>query len=477
MSSKRGSSFFRTVTLRLTLLHAGLFASLSFATFVLVYLTLQANLMRRADNELREDAREAESNLLADPSAAGRDAFAAGVDPADINKEVHVLLSPRSEMLVSSSLDFWSGVEFAPPELSRLVPGDEALRTIYAPSLGMQARLIVRRAPDGSLIEIGTALGNNADLLRTLREIFAFGWAATIVPGLLLGWFIARRAMVGVNRVTATAVGIGKSDLTQRVPVGNESEEIENLARAFNDMLDRIHLLVRELEDVSTSIAHDLKSPITRIRGVAEGALSSTAHTQQNDTMAALVIDECDRLVAMVDTILEIAATDAGVATLGTSPIDIGHVASDAVDLFRPMAEDSGVHLQMELPPSALLVRGDLSRVQRVVSNLLDNAIKYTERGGTVRITAATAADCISLSIRDSGIGIDAESLPRVFERFYRADQSRSTSGHGLGLSLARAIVRAHGGEIAVQSVSGQGSVFTIQWPAWKSPADVSSET
>jgi len=167
----------------------------------------------------------------------------------------------------------------------------------------------------------------------------------------------------------------------------------------------------------------------------------------------------------MIDTILEIAATDSGVAPPGNSVVDMADVARNAVDLLQPVAEDKGIGLEIDLPSGPLVVRGDLSRVQRVIANLLDNAIKYTERGGTVGVSAKATPSQVALSISDTGVGIEPEAIPRIFERFYRGDWSRSTPGHGLGLSLARAIVRAHGGEITVRSSSGKGSVFTVLWP------------
>jgi signal transduction histidine kinase len=467
MSSKRGPELLHTVTVRLALRHAGLFAILSLATFALVYLTLQAALGRRTDTELREDVHEMEGKLHAAP---GRKAavFRADIDAPDAGKEFRVLAIPGTRT-ITSDLTEWREVELIPAGLQSLRPGQEGWRTIDVPVAESRARVLARRTADGDLLEFGSLLADNEQLLEEVRRIFLLGWIATIVPGLLLGWFMARRAMAGVDRVTATAVRIGRGDLEQRVPVGHEGEEIEHLARAFNEMLDRIHLLVRELKDVTSHIAHDLKSPIGRIRAMAESATRERRESSLDESGAHAIIEDCDRLVAMVDTILEIAATDAGVTELAPAAVDLTGVARDAVDLFTPVAEDKGVRLTLALPAAPLLVRGDVSRVQRVVANLLDNAIKFTGRGGSVEVSGRSNGGRVSLAIADTGVGINAEALPRVFERFYRGDASRSTPGHGLGLSLARAIVRAYDGEITVESRAGAGSVFTIVWPAWPS--------
>jgi signal transduction histidine kinase len=472
MSSSPGPSLLRTATFRLALTHAALFAILSLATFALVYVTLKANLGRRIDAELAEDVREMEGKLRGASAARKAAIFREDLDAADAAKEFRVLLVGRSRARVTSDLDAWHGVELTPGTVQALAAGQEAWRTVEVRRLESDARVLARRTSDGDLIEFGTSLADNQELLDVVRRIFVLGWIATIVPGFLLGWFMARRAMAGVDRVTATASRIGTGDLTQRVPVGHEGEEIENLARTFNAMLDRLHVLVRELKGVSSNIAHDLKSPIARIRATAESAVRSgvAASAPLDEQAAWLVIEECDRLAAMIDTILEIAATDARVAALTPSAVDLSRVVRDAVDLFHPVADDKRVRLELDLPQEPLVVPGDVSRVQRVVANLLDNAIKYTAAGGTVRVAARGTPLEVRLTVTDTGVGIPADDLPRVFEHFYRGDASRSTPGHGLGLSLAQSIVRAYGGEITAESRDGRGSAFTVRWPSPAAP-------
>src|SRR5439155_9601448 len=181
MSSKRGPSFFRTVTFRLALRHAGLFSVLSLATFLLVYLTLQANLTRRVDDELREDAREIESKLLAAPGSQRVATFREDFDAADAGREFRVLFDPQLGIRTTSDLAAWKGIELAPPHLGGLAPRQEALRTVQVPASENRARAIVRRMPDGGFIEFGSSLADNEELLGVVRRIFALGWTATIV--------------------------------------------------------------------------------------------------------------------------------------------------------------------------------------------------------------------------------------------------------------------------------------------------------
>jgi signal transduction histidine kinase len=166
----------------------------------------------------------------------------------------------------------------------------------------------------------------------------------------------------------------------------------------------------------------------------------------------------------MITTMLEIAKTDSGTVNLDLVPLDICSIVEEAVDLFAPLAEDCGVDLKILKPPEPLIVNGDRSRLQRVIANLLDNALKYTPAGGMVRLSTASDEEYIKVILADTGTGISAKDIPHIFDRFYRGDKSRSTTGSGLGLSLARALVRAHNGDISVTS-NAKGSTFCLLLP------------
>jgi len=280
-----------------------------------------------------------------------------------------------------------------------------------------------------------------------------------------LGWFMARRALAGVENVTRTARRIADGRLAERVPLGKGGDEIDQLAVTFNRMLDRIQGLVNGIKEMTDNIAHDLKSPITRIRGQAEIALTGGGSTAELETMASSAVEECDRLLEMINTMLFISRTDAGVTQPDLKEIDIAAVVRDACGLFQASAEERGIILAWH-GPERLAMTGDIRFIQRMVANLLDNAIKYTPAGGLVNVTVALGAQGgIHIEVRDTGGGISPTDLPHVFERFYRGDPSRSQAGSGLGLSFARAVARAHGGDITVAS-SPAGSAFAVNIPA-----------
>jgi len=179
--------------------------------------------------------------------------------------------------------------------------------------------------------------------------------------------------------------------------------------------------------------------------------------------VAGSVIEECDRLLAFINTTLDIAEAEAGVRTLIRVPRDLAEIAQEAVDIFQPVAEERGIRLQIQLQRARVFV--ELPKIQRSVANLIDNALKFTPPQGEIRVSVSTTSTHAVLAVRDTGPGIPEEDLPHVFERFYRGDQSRHQPGHGLGLSLASAFVHAHGGDIRVESSPGHGSTFTILLP------------
>ena len=249
------------------------------------------------------------------------------------------------------------------------------------------------------------------------------------------------------------------------MPVGTGGDEIDRLAATFNRMLDRIQALMTGIKEMTDNIAHDLKSPITRIRGQAEMALTSHGAADEYEAMAAGAVEECDRLLEMINTMLFISRTEAGVSRPELKPLDLAAVVRDACGLFQSLAEDKRIALTWEAP-ERLEMTGDIRLIQRMLGNLLDNAIKYTPEDGAVAVAARANPDhSISIVVKDSGIGISEKDLPHIFERFYRGDPSRSQAGAGLGLSFARAAARAHGGEISVESSGSSGAVFRVTLP------------
>jgi len=199
-----------------------------------------------------------------------------------------------------------------------------------------------------------------------------------------------------------------------------------------------------------------------RIRGIAEVTLTTGKDLQEYKNMGASIIEECDRLLDMINTMLMISKTEAGVGNLNLEPVDMVRVLQDACELFQPMAEDNQINMVCNTPEEINTV-GDMRLIQRMIANFIDNAIKYTDPSGTVVVSLkSNLHQQVEITIMDTGIGIAPEDMLQIFDRFYRCDQSRSKAGVGLGLSLARTVARAHGGDVTVTSRPGKGSTFTI---------------
>jgi signal transduction histidine kinase len=248
------------------------------------------------------------------------------------------------------------------------------------------------------------------------------------------------------------------------VPLRGSKDELDQLAAAFNIMVEKIQRLVTGMKQVTDNVAHDLRSPVTSMRGLAEVTRASGGSTEEYQTMAESVVEQCDRLLAIINTMLEIAEAEAGVVQLRIQEVDMAQVAHDACDLFQVVAEDKGVTMTVEASGPARLY-GDLQKLQRVLANLLDNAVKYTQSGGKIALSVVRDENEVTVAVSDTGIGIAEEDLLHIFDRFYRTEKSRSEPGIGLGLCLARAFVSAHGGVIAATSRPGKGSTFTVSLP------------
>jgi signal transduction histidine kinase len=246
--------------------------------------------------------------------------------------------------------------------------------------------------------------------------------------------------------------------------VKGQADEIDRLAATFNDMLDRIQTLVTEMKEMTENIAHDLRSPITRIRGLAEMALTTGKSIDEYEAAAASTVEDCDRLLDMINTMLYISQTEATAGKLPTEEVDMAGVVRNACELFQPVAEDKGVNLVADIGAD-LRVRGVLQGLQRMLANLIDNALDCTPSPGTVTVSVSGDEKLGVIAVKDTGIGIPQDELPYIFRRFYRCDRSRSRPGAGLGLTLVEAIVHAHRGRIAVASTPNVGTTFTVTLP------------
>ena len=382
-----------------------------------------------------------------------------------VNKIFFRLMDSSGNVLGSSNESSWDKIGEDRGILSILKDGtSHVLITKTVPQRQHNIRMLYRFIGPGIILQICQSLEDDERFMGAFRQVFWITMSILLLVSALIGWFMARRALLGVEEVTLTAMEISEGALERRVPVKARGEEIDRLAKTFNTMLDRIHALVMGMREVTDNIAHDLRSPVARIRGIAEMTLTTGDSKNDYETMTGDIIEECDRLLELINTMLDISEAEAGASQLEMRRINISKVVKEACDLFQPVAENRGLSIDYQTPPHSF-IRGDLKRVQRMVANLLDNAVKYTPNNGNVKALVEKNDGRVVISIEENGIGISEEDLPHVFDRFYRCDSSRSQAGFGLGLSFALAVARAHGGDIKVTSMKDRGSTFRIILP------------
>ena len=357
----------------------------------------------------------------------------------------------------------WPGLSSPSKDVLREVGAGKGsvIATVSVSSRDQGARRIVGVIGPGVVLEIGQSLENDAELVAAILHGFLFTLVGVFLLGGPIGWFMARRALRAIGKVTRTADEIACGALDRRVPVGSQGDELDHLAQTFNTMLDRIQALIVGMREMTDNLAHDLRSPLARIRTATEMSLTGDQSKGERGALAITIIEECDRLLEIINTTLDIAEAESGAAKLKISEVDLVDVIRDACELFQTVAEDKQVAVTTDLPEQCR-VAGDRQRLQRVFANLLDNALKYTPAAGRVAVSLTQEGTQVKLSVADSGIGIAADEQARIFERFYRCDRSRGKGGNGLGLSLALANVKAHRGDISVTSTLGVGSTFTV---------------
>jgi heavy metal sensor kinase len=447
----------RTLRLRLTFWYVAVLALSTGVIAVLFYLGLESALMNQVDQGIRETAvTEAKTSVgdFLEP--------AAGQTAEELSSEAMIRVLDRTGGILGGA-----GAYRRPEAIRQLKPG---YATIVEPGADPGWRVYSEAVtlPDGEpgWLQAGRSLAGTEAALARLRGQLLLGLPLMLVLAAAGGLFLAGRALSPIDRMATAAEQITGSDLSGRMgPQG--SEELSRLAGAFDRMLERLDKAFQRERRFVADVSHELRTPLTALRGRIEVTLNRPRSRPEYEETLESLAAEVARLTRLSEDLLLLARFDRGGQVMRPQPVDLSELLASVAGQLRPLSEGRGQVLTEDVAPG-LGLQADPDQLIRLFFNLLDNASKFAGDGGRIALAARLDGDSIAVSVSDDGAGISPEHLDSIFDRFYRAEQSRarSTGGHGLGLAIAQEITHAHGGSLTVSSVPGEGSTFTVTLPA-----------
>ena len=450
---------------RLTIWYGIVFAVSSFIVLSIFYFRIQTITLQRTDHDLMEEIREFTGLMNLGGRALVIKGIAREAESEPANEIFFRLMTVDGRDITSSDLSPWGNLSFHAEAQDEISKSGFFVETVSNPEYPYDVRTVYSLIGPSEIMQIGMSLKDNEAYLTIFRNLLMLLVAPIFLLAILVGWFMAKKALAGLEEVTQTATEISRGSYDKRVQVINRSTEVNKLAVAFNHMVDQLQNLLKAMKDMIDNIAHDLRSPLTRIRGIAEMTLIANTEIGNYKEMAVSTVEECDNLIDVINTMLDITEAESGFMELQLEEIDLSMLVRNACELFSPLANEKNIDFDIDVPEN-IMVKGDKHKLQRIVTNLLENAIKYTVNGGNVFISMEISKDdTIKIIIQDNGIGIAESELPYIFNRFYRCDTSRSQSGIGLGLSLVKVFSEALGGTVTAASTLNQGSTFTVVLP------------
>jgi signal transduction histidine kinase len=447
---------FRTTTFKLTLVYLTVFAL--FAAFLLGYFALNT---RRLITEQITDTVNAEITGLSEQYRLGgirRLVIVVDARARRPGSSLYLVTTFTGQALAGNVTALAPGILDSPGWTETAYRRLDEAESPKKPEHEHEALVRVFQLPGGFRLLVGRDLDERERLYRIVLSAGRWSVAIVIVLGLAGGLFVSRRVLARVDAMTETTRTIMDGDLSGRLPVAGTGDELDRLAQNLNAMLERIEALMQGLKEVSDNIAHDLKTPLTRLRNRAEQALRAAHNEAEYRAALDATIEESDGLIRTFNALLMIARAESGQARDDMNEFDAAEIAHDVGELYEPLAEEKGIALKVEADQPAR-VKGNRELISQALANLVDNAIKYAEPPAEpvngvapeIVVRALDSGDRILLTVADSGPGIPEGDRAHVVERFVRLEQSRSQPGSGLGLSLASAVARLHGGELTLE--------------------------
>ncbi|BDD94284.1 two-component sensor histidine kinase [Pandoraea sp. NE5] len=454
----------KTISFRLALWYSAFFILGALVLFSFAYFLLAASLRQHDRNSVEQKLHQLAAQYQAADLTGLKKELALEARLGRAKPFFIRIAGPRDTTVFVEIPDQWakfdlSGLEHMPPADSSAL--------IRLPAKDDEAVLEIAgtRLPDGGLLQVGKSTEERDSVLERFGWIVAGVMGPTIVVALLGGAYLARRSLRPIRQLIQTVRTIESGAMAARVPIRETGDELDELGALFNGMLDRIATLIQGMRGALDNVAHDLRTPMARLRGIAEIALRSEAGPEACREALADCVEESDQLIRMLSTLMDISEAETGTLKLQLESVNLSELLADAIDLYQQVAEEKSITVSLAAP-QPIWVTVDRNRLRQVMANLLDNAIKYSPVGGRIDVQARLRPIAVEIRVADTGIGMTPDELSKIWDRLYRGDRSRSQRGLGLGLSLVKAVVEAHQGHIEASSMAGAGSVFTITLPA-----------
>jgi heavy metal sensor kinase len=320
-------------------------------------------------------------------------------------------------------------------------------------------------SPLGECVLTGKDIGQEISEMRRFAGLLLGAGSAVLLFGLAGGWWLSSRTIRPIQSISATAAKIARGDLSQRIPVADTENELDQLARVLNSTFARLEAAFAQQTRFTSDAAHELRTPVSVILAQTQSTLNRERSTAEYRETLEACQRAAQRMRRLTESLLELARLDTGNDLIQKARVNLAQITTECIEFVRPLAANRQISIQSDLSPAACA--GEVDRLKQVIINLLTNAIQYNKEAGNIQVCVEQNGEFANLTVADTGIGISAEDLPHIFERFWRADQARSHAERhtGLGLAIAKSIVDAHGGTMEISSELEKGSTFTVRLP------------